>query len=161
MSDYKIFPYQTKCIVLKKVYQKKVKKNGSKKLPGDAASPSKDAAQMLREYFSGVPVESLSKRYGYSIVKIKTLATEYKKGKIDIFDNPQKRRIAMSIMTHQEEVQLLQDKIRALEDALKLSNIKAEGFEVMMRILKDEYGIDLSKKVEAEQSKNSRKDTRK
>ena len=31
----------------------------------------------------------------------------------------------------------------------------------MMRILKDEYGIDLSKKVEAEQSKNSRKDTRK
>lgn len=118
-------------------------------------------AKMLREYFSGVPVESLSKRYGYSIVKIKTLATEYKKGKIDIFDNPQKRRIAMSIMTHQEEVQLLQDKIRALEDALKLSNIKAEGFEVMMRILKDEYGIDLSKKVEAEQSKNSRKDTRK
>ena len=118
-------------------------------------------AKMLREYFSGVPVESLSKRYGYSIVKIKTLATEYKKGKIDIFDNPQKRRIAMSIMTHQEEVQLLRDKIRALEDALKLSNIKAEGFEVMMRILKDEYGIDLSKKVEAEQSKNSRKDTRK
>ena len=50
-------------------------------------------AKMLREYFSGVPVESLSKRYGYSIVKIKTLATEYKKGKIDIFDNPQKRRI--------------------------------------------------------------------
>ena len=118
-------------------------------------------AKMLREYFSGVPVESLSKRYGYSVVKIKTLATEYKQGKIDIFDNPQKRRIAMSIMTHQEEVQLLQDKIRALEDALKLSNIKAEGFEVMMRILKDEYGIDLSKKVEAEQSKNSRKDTRK
>ena len=117
--------------------------------------------KMLREYFSGVPVESLSKRYGYSIVKIKTLATEYKQGKIDIFDNPQKRRIAMSIMTHQEEVQLLQDKIKALEEALKLSNIKAEGFEVMMRILKDEYGIDLSKKVEAEQSRISRKDTRK
>ena len=117
--------------------------------------------KMLREYFSGVPVESLSKRYGYSIVKIKTLATEYKQGKIDIFDNPQKRRIAMSIMTHQEEVQLLQDKIKALEEALKLSNIKAEGFEVMMRILKDEYGIDLSKKVEAEQSRSSRKDTRK
>lgn len=49
-------------------------------------------------------------------------------------------------MTHQEEVQLLRDKIRALENALKLSNIKAEGYEVMMAILKDEYGIDLSKK---------------
>lgn len=117
--------------------------------------------KMLREFFSGVPVENLSKRYGYSIVKIKTLATEYKQGKIDIFDNPQKRRIAISIMTHQEEVQLLQDKIKALEEALKLSSIKAEGFEVMMRILKDEYGIDLSKKVEAEQSRNSKEDTRK
>lgn len=116
---------------------------------------------MLREFFSGVPIENLSKRYGYSVKKIKTLAMDYKQGKIDIFDNPQKRRIAISIMTHQEEVQLLQDKIKALENALKLSQIKAEGFELMMGILKDEYGIDLSKKVEAEQSKNSKKDTRK
>ena len=117
--------------------------------------------KMLREYFSGVPVENLSKRYGYSVLKIKTLATDYKRGKIDIFDNPQKRRIAMSIMTHQEEVQLLQDKIKALENALKLSQLKAEGFELMMGILKEEYGIDLSKKVEAEQSKNSKSNTRK
>lgn len=117
--------------------------------------------KMLREYFSGVPAESLSKRYGYSVMKIKTLASCYKQGKIDIFDNPQKRRIALSIMTHQEEVQLLRDKIKALENALKLSNIKAEGYEVMMGILKDEYGIDLSKKVEAEQSKNSKSVTRK
>ena len=117
--------------------------------------------KMLREYFSGVPVETLSKRYGYSVLKIKTLASDYKQGKIDIFDNPQKRRIAMSIMTHQEEVQLLQDKIKALEEALKLSRLKAEGFEVMMGILKDEYGIDLSKKVAAEQSKNSKQGTKK
>ena len=117
--------------------------------------------KMLREYFSGVSVESLSRRYGYSVIKIKTLANDYKQGKIDIFDNPQKRKIATSIMTHQEEVQLLRDKIRALENALKLSNIKAEGYEVMMDILKDEYGIDLSKKVEAEQSKNSKSVTRK
>ena len=128
--------------------------------------------KMLREYFSGVPVESLSRRYGYSVKKIKTLAADYKQGKktlaadykqgkFDIFDNPLKRRIALSIMTHQEEVQLLRDKIKALENALKLSNIKAEGYEVMMGILKAEYGIDLSKKVEAEQSKNSKNVTRK
>lgn len=117
--------------------------------------------QMLQEYFSGVPVENLSKRYGFSVMKIKSLASDYKQGKIDIFDNPYKRKIAFSIMTHQEEVQLLQDKIKALENALKLSNIKAEGYEVMMGILKDEYGIDLSKKVEAEQSKNSKSVTRK
>lgn len=117
--------------------------------------------KMLREYFSGVPAENLSKRYGYSVPKIKKLASAYKQGKIDIFDNPLKRKIAISIMTHQEEVQLLQDKIKALEHALKLSNIKAEGYEVMMGILKDEYGIDLSKKVGAGQSKNSKGVTRK
>lgn len=64
-------------------------------------------------------------------------------------------------MSHQEEVRMLQDKIKALEYALKLSNIKAEGYEVMMGILKEEYGIDLSKKVEAEQSKNSKNVTKK
>ena len=117
--------------------------------------------KMLREYFSGVPAENLSKRYGYSVNKIKSLAIDYKQGKIDIFDDPTKRKIAMSMMTHQEEVQLLKDKIKALEHALKLSNIKAEGYEIMMNILKEEHGIDLSKKVEAEQSMNSKKGTRK
>ena len=38
-------------------------------------------------------------------------------------------------MTPQEEVQLLQDKIRATEHALKLSSIKVEGYEVMMDIV--------------------------
>ena len=40
--------------------------------------------KMLREYFSGVSVESLSRRYGYSVIKIKTMASDYKHGKIDI-----------------------------------------------------------------------------
>ena len=31
--------------------------------------------KMLREYFSGVPVENLSKRYGCAIPKIKQLAS--------------------------------------------------------------------------------------
>ena len=38
--------------------------------------------KMLREYFSGVSVESLSRRYGYSVIKIKTMASDYKQGKI-------------------------------------------------------------------------------
>ncbi|MBP5292022.1 MAG: helix-turn-helix domain-containing protein [Bacteroidales bacterium] len=117
--------------------------------------------KMLREYFSGMPVEDLSKRYGYSEKKIISLASEYKQGKIDIFDDRDKRRIALSMMSHEEEVRLLQDKIKALENALKLSNIKVEGYEIMMHILKDEYGIDLSKKAEAGQSTNSKGDTRK
>ena len=113
--------------------------------------------KMLREYFSGVPVESLNRRYGDSIRKIKDLASDYRQGKIDIFDDMNKRKIAMSMISHQEEVQLLQDKIKALEHALMMSNIKAEGYEIMMDILKREHGIDLSKKVAAEQSKNSKK----
>ncbi len=117
--------------------------------------------KMLREYFSGMPVEDLSKRYGYSEKKIISLASEYKQGKFDIFDDRDKRRIALSMMSHEEEVRLLQDKIKALENALKLSNIKVEGYEIMMHILKDEYGIDLSKKAEAGQSTNSKGDTRK
>ena len=117
--------------------------------------------KMLREYFSGVPVGALSKSYGFSEKKILSLASEYKQGKIDIFDDRDKRRIALSMMSHEEEVKLLQDKIKALENALKLSNIKVEGYEIMMRVLKDEYGIDLSKKVDAGQSANSKGDTRK
>jgi len=118
-------------------------------------------AKMLREYFSGMPLKDLSKRYGYSEKKIISLASEYKQGKMDIFDDRDKRKLAMSMMSHEEEVRLLRDKIAALENALKLSNIKAEGYEIMLRILKEEYGIDLSKKVEAGQSANSREDTRK
>ena len=65
----------------------------------------------------------------------------------------------MSEMTHKEEVELLQMKIKRLEEALKLANIKAEGFEYMMGVMKEEYGVDLSKKVEAERLKRSKKDT--
>jgi hypothetical protein len=42
-----------------------------------------------------------------------------------------------------------------------MSKIKAEGYEIMMRIIQEEYGIDLPKKVEAKQSANSKSDTRK
>ena len=117
--------------------------------------------KLLREYFSGVSIETLRRRYGYSEQKIRELASSYKQGKIDIFEVRDRKKIAMSEMTHKEEVELLQMKIKSLEHALKMANIKAEGFEYMMGVLKDEYGIDLSKKVEAERLKHSKKDTRK
>ena len=37
--------------------------------------------KMLREYFSGVPVENLSRRYGYAIPKIKQLASICRKSR--------------------------------------------------------------------------------
>ena len=121
----------------------------------------KVTSQLLREYFSGVSIETLRRRYGYSEQKIRELASSYKQGKIDIFEVRDRKKIAMSEMTHKEEVELLQMKIKSLEHALKMANIKAEGFEYMMGVLKEEYGIDLSKKVEAERLKHSKKDTRK
>lgn len=119
----------------------------------------KATSQLLREYFSGVSIETLRRRYGYSEKKIRELACSYKQGKIDIFEVRDRKKISMSEMTHKEEVDLLQMKIKSLEHALKMANIKAEGFEYMMGVLKEEYGIDLSKKVEAERLKHSRKDT--
>lgn len=119
----------------------------------------KATSQLLREYFSGVSIETLRRRYGYSEKKIRELACSYKQGKIDIFEVRDRKKISMSEMTHKEEVDLLQLKIKSLEHALKMANIKAEGFEYMMGVLKEEYGIDLSKKVEAERLKHSRKDT--
>ena len=121
----------------------------------------KVTSQLLREYFSGVSIETLRRRYGYSEKKIRELACSYKQGKIDIFEVRDRKKISMSEMTHKEEVDLLQMKIKSLEHALKMANIKAEGFEYMMGVLKEEYGIDLSKKVEAERLKHSKKDTRK
>ena len=50
--------------------------------------------KMLREYFSGVSVESLSRRYGYSVIKIKTMASDYKQGKIDILPVPRQTHCA-------------------------------------------------------------------
>ena len=121
----------------------------------------KATSHLLREYFSGVSIETLRRRYGYSEKKIRELACSYKQGKIDIFEVRDRKKISMSEMTHKEEVDLLQMKIKSLEHALKMANIKAEGFEYMMGVLKEEYGIDLSKKVEAERLKHSKKDTRK
>ena len=119
----------------------------------------KATSHLLREYFSGVSIETLRRRYGYSEKKIRELACSYKQGKIDIFEVRDRKKISMSEMTHKEEVDLLQMKIKSLEHALKMANIKAEGFEYMMGVLKEEYGIDLSKKVEAERLKHSKKDT--
>ena len=119
----------------------------------------KATSHLLREYFSGVSIETLRRRYGYSEKKIRELASSYKQGKIDIFEVRDRKKISMSEMTHKEEVDLLQMKIKSLEHALKMANIKAEGFEYMMGVLKEEYGIDLSKKVEAERLKHSKKDT--
>lgn len=61
------------CPVLKKVYQKTV----TFMQPKVYRAMQRTQGKMLREYFSGVLVENLSKRYGYGIPKIKQLASDY------------------------------------------------------------------------------------
>ena len=117
--------------------------------------------KMLREFFSGVPIESLRDRYGCSEKRIRQLAKEYREGKIDIFEVRDQKKITMSMMTHKEQVDVLQMKIKSLEEALKMAKIKAEGYEYMLDLLKEEYGVDLLKKVEAGQSRRSKRGTRK
>lgn len=145
------------CIVLKKVYQKSVNKMSVISYKRIMRLES----AVLREYFSGVPLSSLTRRYGVNGRRIEAMASDYMKGKIDIFDPGDKKAIEMSKLSHKEEVRLLKEKIAILEDALKMANIKAEGADIMMGILKDEYGIDLSKKVDAERSRSSRGGTKK
>ena len=121
----------------------------------------KATSKMLREFFSGVSISILSRRYCYSEKKIRELASAYRQGKIDIFAVTDQKKIAMSELTHKEEIELLQMKIKSLEEALKMANIKAEGYDYMMGVMKEEYGVDLSKKVEAERLRHSKKDTQK
>ena len=65
------------CPVLKKVYQGMV----SFMQPKVYRAMQRAQGKMLREYFSGVPVENLSRRYGYAVPKIKQLASICRKSR--------------------------------------------------------------------------------
>jgi hypothetical protein len=111
----------------------------------------------LKAYFSGEPLDQICRRFGYSRVRLQAMAEDYKSGKIDIFGPMDKKKIDNQL----KEVDLLKARVAELEEALKISKIKAEGYEIMMRLIREEYGIDLPKKVEAKQSASSKSDIRK
>jgi len=111
----------------------------------------------LKAYFSGEPLNQICRRFGCSRARLQAMAEDYKSGKIDIFGPMDKKKID----NHLNEVDQLKARVAELEEALKMSKIKAEGYEIMMRIIQQEYGIDLPKKVEAKQSSSLKSDTRK
>ncbi len=110
---------------------------------------------------SGVSVEILEKRYGYERKKIYQIAEEFRTGIIDIFDDKSKTRIMDGIESRDEEVQRLKNEIELLKNDLKMANITIEGYQIMQRICKEEYGIDLSKKPGAGSSQSLKKITQK
>ena len=56
--------------------------------------------KMLREYFSGVPVENLSRRYGYAIPKIKQLASIRQKSRGRTTQKLKERHPEISLRDH-------------------------------------------------------------
>ena len=69
--------FRGQCPVLKKVYQWMV----TFMQPKVYRAMQRAQGKMLREYFSGVPVENLSRRYGYTVPKIKQLASICRKSR--------------------------------------------------------------------------------
>ena len=126
--------------------------------------------EVLRQYFSGSPAWRLSRRYGVSPKAIVRMADEYMQGKIDIFDLVAKKSIDMQIKKTSQakqieqlsaEVERLRARAAELEKALKMSTIKVEGYEIMLRALEEERGVNVLKKAGAERSRSSRSDTKK
>lgn len=118
-------------------------------------------AKVLREYYSGVPLSDIRRRYGITESRLKGLSSSYMNGEIDIFDARDKIAIEMARKDDKEKIRQLEDKIRRLEESVKLSRIKIEGYEYMLALLKEEEGIDLLKKAGAGQSWHSGSDTEK
>lgn len=118
-------------------------------------------AKVLREYYSGVPLSDIRRRYGITESRLKGLSSSYMNGEIDIFDARDKIAIEMARKDDKEKIRQLEDKIRRLEESVKLSRIKIEGYEYMLALLKEEEGIDLLKKAGAGQSGHSGSDTEK
>ena len=53
----------------------------------------------------------------------------------------------------QQELQRLKTEKAALEEQLKLAKLKIEGYDIMIKLGKEKFGIDLEKKDGAKQSK--------
>ena len=116
---------------------------------------------LLREYVTGIPAEVLGRRYGYSVSSIRKLVDEFRAGKIDIFGEARKNTIMKGIDSRDEEIRRLRNEVELLKNDLNMANITIEGYQIMQRIYKEEYGVDLSKKSGAEQSQSLKKATKK
>lgn len=112
-------------------------------------------SRVLREYYSGIPKEDLRRRYGVSPRKLEEWIESYRSGKINIFDERDKHAIEMARKDDKEKIRQLESELRLLRETLKMSQIKVEGYEYMLELLKEEEGIDLLKKAGAGQSAGS------
>jgi len=129
---------------------------------GDARTPSADVRQEIVESFliGGVKMAVLSKKYGVTVGCIKQMVFRYRQN-LSIFDEQK----AFSVMQPDGKKRRNYDAVIAenneLKRQLRLAMLKIEGYELMGKILRDEHGIEFSKKSVAKQSAGSRKNTQK
>jgi len=73
--------------------------------------------------------------------------------------NPISKLNQMSKMD--DNLQELKNRIKHLEEQLKISELKGRAYQIMVEIAKDQYGLDLEKKHGAKQSKSSKQNFQK
>lgn len=102
----------------------------------------------------GVRMAELSTRYGVTVNHIKQMVFRYRQS-LSIFDEQK----TYSVMQPNGKRKRSYDAIRSENDELKrqlrIAMLKIEGYELMDKILRDEYGIAFSKKSVAKQSVSS------
>lgn len=108
----------------------------------------------------GVTMSRLSKNYGVTVNNIKQMVFRYRQN-LSIFDEQK----AFSVMQPDGKKCRNYDAVIAenneLKRQLRLAMLKIEGYELMGKILRDEHGIEFSKKSAAKQSAGSMKNTQK
>jgi len=63
---------------------------------------------------------------------------------------------ALKDMSYSDETEKLKARVKQLEEALKISELKGKAYQIMVETAKEQYGIDLEKKPGAKQSNDSK-----
>lgn len=64
-------------------------------------------------------------------------------------------------LSNSDEQERLRAEVKRLKAALEHATLKGRAYEIMLEIGKEQYGIDLEKKLGAKQSKDSKKNSQK
>lgn len=113
--------------------------------------------EITRRYLSeSISIRKLSVEYGISFDTVRRYVTQYRSEVLRLFFS---NDLSLTRMKKDKDIKSLEKEILRLQEELKLTRIKAEGYEYMLRISGEEYGEDLLKKGVAKQSDISKEDT--
>lgn len=115
--------------------------------------------RIVHRYFKEkVSIRSLAKELSAEPETIRQWIIKYKAEVLRLyFDND----INLTRMKTKSDSTKLSGEVKRLEQELKMANLQVEGYQIMIDILREEYGIDVVKKYGAKQLNNSKTDTTK